>query len=68
MFISNFVHYEAWVNNTISNKDKGSSDPVWLKNQFTMLLLWQQHLNLFGLEMHFYDILFHNHLSMQSVS
>lgn len=31
MFISNFVHYEAWVNNTIRNKER-SSDPVWFKN------------------------------------
>lgn len=32
VFISNFVHYEAWVDNTINNKEHFESiNAVWLK-------------------------------------
>lgn len=33
ILISNYVHYEARVNNTVNNKES-SINPVWLKNKF----------------------------------
>lgn len=33
ILISNYVHYEARVNNTVNNKES-SVNPVWLKNKF----------------------------------